>query len=136
MSHFHAVVWLDHREARVIDFTVDDAHKVAVHQRGGHRQVHHRSGTIGAGHAPEDLAFFDEIVEAVGDAHEVLLVGPGQAKIALRHYVEQHRKEFARRVVGLESIDHPSDGELLGFAKKYFVKVDSMLGTGGLERQR
>ncbi|MFO1198044.1 MAG: translational machinery protein [Burkholderiaceae bacterium] len=120
----------------MIDFTVDDAHKVAVHQRGGHRQVHHRSGTIGAGHAPEDFAFFDEIVEAVGDAHEVLLVGPGQAKLALRHYVEQHRKEFARRVVGLESIDHPSDGELLGFAKKYFVKVDSMLGTGGLERQR
>ena len=135
MSHFHAVVWLDHREARVIDFTVDDAHKSVVHHHGGHRQVHHRSGSVGAGHAPEDAAFFDEIVKAVGDAQEVLLVGPGQAKVALRHHVDQHRREFAQRVVGLESLDHPTDGELLGFAKKYFVKADPMLGTGGLERQ-
>jgi hypothetical protein len=29
-------------------------------------------------------------------------------------------------VVGVESLDHPSDGELLAYAKKYFTRVDGL----------
>ncbi len=128
MSHIHAVVWLDHRDARVLDFSVDESHKTVVHHHGGHRQVHHRAGSVGAGHAPEDIRFFDEIIAALGDAQEVLLVGPGQARVAFRHHVDQHHKALAAKIVGSEVLDHPSDGELLKYARKYFVKVDQMLG--------
>ncbi len=128
MSHVHSVIWLDHREAKVIGFSADDVQKVIVRHHGGHRQVHHRSGSVGAGHSAEDTKFFDEIVAAAGDSPEVLLVGPGQAKVALRRYIDTHLPVFARRVVGVEALDHPSEGELLTFARKYFVKIDQMLG--------
>jgi stalled ribosome rescue protein Dom34 len=131
MSHVHAVVWLDHREARVIDFSVDDVHKTLVRHHGGHRQIHHRAGVVGAGHSPEDVKFFHEVIDAVGDALEVLVTGPGQAKVAFRQHVDAHDKAFAKRVVGVESLDHPSDGELLNFARKYFHKVDQMIGGAG-----
>lgn len=131
MSHIHSVVWLDHHEARVIDFTVDDVHKTHVKHHGGHRQIHHRSGSVGAGHSAEDAKFFDEVVQAVGDALEVLIVGPGQAKVAFRKFVDDRHVALARRVVGLESLDHPSDGELLAHARKFFKKFDSMLGLPG-----
>ena len=36
----------------------------------------------------------------------------------------------AGRVVAIESVDHPSDRELLAFAKKYFKKVDALRGEG------
>ena len=128
MSHIHAVIWLDHREAKVIGFSADSVEKAIVRHHGSHRQVHHRSGSVGAGHSAEDAKFFDEIVVAAGDSPEVLLVGPGQAKVAFRHHVDSHRADFARRVVGIESLDHPTEGELLAFARKYFVKIDQMLG--------
>lgn len=132
MSHVHAVVWLDHREARVIDFSSDDVHKAVVRSHAGHRQVHHRSGSVSGTHLQDDQKFFDEVIAAVGDAKEVLVVGPGQTKAGFRHFVDDRHRDFGRRIVGVESLDHPSDGELLNFARKYFVKVDQMLGTPGV----
>lgn len=128
MSHLHAVVWLDHRSAKVIDYALDDTHVVNVRHSGGHRQVHHRAGATGSGHAPDDRHFFDAIVTALGDAQEVLVTGPGNAKVAFREHVASHHAAFARRIVGVETLDHPSEGELLAFARKYFKRVDPMLG--------
>jgi stalled ribosome rescue protein Dom34 len=128
MSHVHAVVWLDHREAKVIDFSVDDKHVVAVHHSGGHRQVHHKAGSIGSGHAPDDVHFFDAIVTALDDAREVLITGPGNAKLGLRDHVAKKHAALARRVVGVETLDHPTEGELLAYARRYFKRVDAMLG--------
>jgi hypothetical protein len=128
MSHIHAVVWLDHREAKVVDFSVDDKHVVNVHHKGGHRQVHHRAGSVGSGHAPDDLHFYDAIVTALGDAQEILVTGPGTAKVSFREHVTKRHGPVARRLVGVETLDHPSEGELLAFARKYFKRVDNMLG--------
>jgi hypothetical protein len=128
MSHLHAVVWLDHREAKVVDFSVDDRHVVNVHHRGGHRQVHHRAGVVGSGHSTDDAHFFDAIVEALGDAQEILVTGPGNAKTGFHDHVGKRHAGLARRVVGVEPLDHPSEGELLAYARKYFKRVDNMLG--------
>jgi stalled ribosome rescue protein Dom34 len=128
MSHIHAVVWLDHREAKVVDFSVDDKHVVNVHHKGGHRQVHHRAGATGSGHGADDGHYFDAIVSALDDAREVLVTGPGTAKIGFREHVAKRHAPLAQRIVGIESLDHPTEGELLAFARRYFKRVDNMLG--------
>jgi stalled ribosome rescue protein Dom34 len=128
MSHIHAVVWLDHREAKVVDFSVDEKHVVNVHHKGGHRQVHHRAGSTGSGHAPDDAHFFDAIVTALDDAQEILVTGPGNAKVGFRDHVAKRHAATAKRIVGIETLDHPTEGELLAFARKYFKRVDNMLG--------
>jgi stalled ribosome rescue protein Dom34 len=130
MSFMHAVIWLDHRHAQVIAFSPSEVDKTVVRHAGGHRQIHHRSGSVGAGHAGDDAAFFDEVVAAVGDTAEVLVVGPGTAKTGFRRHVDEHHRRFAQRIVGVEAVDHPGDGELLAFARRHFVRVDRMLGTG------
>ena len=128
MSHVHAVVWLDHRDARVVDFSVDAKHTVTVHHEGGHRKVHHRAGTTGSGHTNDDTHFFDDVVTAIGDARDVLVTGPGTAKIAFRDHVTKHHAALAKRIVGVETLDHPSEGELLAHARKVFKRIDAMLG--------
>ena len=128
MSHVHAVVWLDHREAKVVDFSVDDKHVVNVHHKGGHRQVHHKAGSSGSGHSADDNHFYDQIVTALGDAQEILITGPGTAKVAFRDHVTQKHAALARRIVGVETLDHPLEGELLAHARKVFKRIDAMLG--------
>jgi stalled ribosome rescue protein Dom34 len=131
MSYQHAVVWLDHLRAVVIDFAIDQHHVHVVASDTEHRQVHRKSGPASDGglKAPEDRAFFDGIVEAIGDAREILIVGPGQAKTAFRHDLDKRHPAVAKLVVGMEAADHPSVDELLVFAKKYFKRVDNLRGA-------
>ena len=38
MSHYHAVVWLDHKEAHVMHIAPDDIEKSIIHPSGAHRR--------------------------------------------------------------------------------------------------
>jgi stalled ribosome rescue protein Dom34 len=129
MTYAHAVVWIDHREAKVVDFTSDAAHRTEVRSEHASRRVHHRAGTVGSGHAKDDHHFFDQVVEAIGSAREVLVVGPGEAKQAFVRDLSARHPEVAKRVVGVESADHPTDGELLAMARRSFTRIDGLLGA-------
>ena len=61
MSYQHAVVWIDHLHATVIDFSVDDQHVAVVEREGGQRQVHRKSGEPGPGKPAPDHHFYDEV---------------------------------------------------------------------------
>ena len=63
---------------------------------------------------------------AVADVREILITGPGTAKLAFRRYVDQRHHELARRIVGVETLDHPSDAELAAYGRKYFRRVDQL----------
>ncbi len=128
MSYQHAVLWIDHLHARVIDFTVDDRHVTAVEREDGQRQVHRRSGVPGSGKSPVDHVFFDEVTAALGDADEILVVGPGAAKTEFMHDLGVRHASVAKRVVGVETVDHPSDGQLLAYARQYFKRIDALRG--------
>lgn len=126
MSQIHAIVWLDHREAKLIGFSAGDGTAIEFHSESPHRQLHRKSGIPGSGHAPDDRHFFDEIADALVDYREVLITGPGTAKTAFERYLRARYPEVASRVVGLEALDHPTDGELLVHARKYFKRIDQL----------
>ena len=65
MSYQHAVVWIDHLHATVIDFTVDDQHIAVVEREGGQRQVHRKSGLPGAGKPLTDLGDTDDPISSL-----------------------------------------------------------------------
>ena len=128
MSHFHAVVWLDHREAKVYEFNPDDVQKFVIHAQGEPaRHIHHKAGSIGSGHTTEDSHYYHEIAEAMAPLGEVLVVGPGQAKTALLKHLEAHDPKVASKIVGVENANHPSDGEVVAHARKYFKSKDREL---------
>ncbi|MBK8065625.1 MAG: translational machinery protein [Betaproteobacteria bacterium] len=126
MSHFHAVVWMDHAEAHVLQFTEDAAERTLVHAHGKHRQIHHRKGAVGSGKAPEDIAYFHAVIESLKGAQEILVVGPASAKQEFKKHLDTHHKDVAAKVVAVENADHPTDGELLNHARKFFLAADRM----------
>ena len=128
MSYQHAIVWIDHQHATVIDFTADADQIHLLEREGGPKKIHRKSGIPGPGKAADDPKFFDAVVDAVGDAREVLIAGPGNAKLYFRRDLEHRHAGVAKRVVGTEAMDHPSNGELLKFARTYFKKYDALHG--------
>jgi stalled ribosome rescue protein Dom34 len=127
MSHFHAVVWLDHSEAHVMHISPDDVEKSIVHPAKPHSHLHSKSGNVGSGRPAEDKNYYHAIVEALQGAQEILVVGPAQAKLQLIKHIHSHDHGMAAKIVGVETIDHPSDAQLVAYARKYFVAKDQML---------
>jgi hypothetical protein len=62
------------------------------------------------------------------ESKEILIVGPGSAKLDLMKHATKHDHSIAEKVVGIETVDHPTDGQLLAYAKKYFAKADALKG--------
>ncbi len=126
MTQAHAIVWLDHLQARIASFSIGKNELVEVHSQSPNRQIHRKAGSLSSGHAADDHQFFDEIVASLHGVPEVLVAGPGNAKTAFMTYIKQRHVELANRVVGVETLDHPTDPELLAYARRAFAAIDQL----------
>jgi stalled ribosome rescue protein Dom34 len=72
--------------------------------------------------------FFGEVCDALQNFNEILVAGAHKAQADFRHYVEKHRAHLAPKIVGWETVDHPSEGQLAALARKFFVAHDRMAG--------
>jgi hypothetical protein len=119
MNLSHAVVWTDHKSAQVLQFDAEHvlAQKVRTHS---HHTAQHGS-TVRSEHE-----FFGEICDALDGITEVLVTGSRTAIADFRHYADKHKPQTAKRIVAYEVVDHPSEKQLVAFARKYFLKHDSL----------
>jgi stalled ribosome rescue protein Dom34 len=122
MSLFHAVVWIDHEKAQILQFDAEhvQSQKVKAHT---HHTAYHGSG-VRTGHE-----FFGEVCDALQGINEVLVTGSHTSTADFKHYAEKHRPAAAKQIVGYETVDHPSEAQLVALARKYFLKYDRMAGT-------
>lgn len=116
----HAVVWLDQTEAHVIHFSRDAAETDVIKTTSQHK----KDGVVGNNRAEEDTTYFDEVATAITGSKEILIVGPGMEKLAFIRHLNKDHADIADKVVSVETVDHPNDGQLLAYARKYFVKAD------------
>jgi hypothetical protein len=125
-THYHAVVWIDHHEARVFHFNADAAETLVLHPHEPTRHIHHKAGSIGSGHSAEDQDFLHQVTAAIADAGAVLITGPANAKTALVKHMHRHDPLLIERLAGIETVDHPTDAALLAHARHYFKVEDRM----------
>ena len=122
MTTFHAVVRIDHQSAQILQFDPEhvQAQKVKAHS---HHTPQHGS-TVRTEHE-----FFGAVCDALAGIEEILVVGSSTAQADFRHYVEKHRPPLANHVVGYETVNQPSETQLVALARQYFLKYDRMAGT-------
>ena len=125
-EHYHSVVWIDHSEARVFHFNAAEADNLVVRPDDPHVHIHHKANAIGSGHAPEDKAFLQAVVEAIGGCKAILITGPGVAKTALVKHIARHDPALLECISGVETVDHPADKVLVAHARTYFKAADLM----------
>jgi hypothetical protein len=126
MKHYHVAIWIDHTQARIFSLNAESANEWTVHPHDRHTHLHHKAGSIGAGKSGGDPHYFHAVADAVKDAGEILITGPGTAKLELIRHLHSHDPQVEKKVVGVESLDHPTDGQLVGFARQFFKAADRM----------
>jgi hypothetical protein len=130
----HVVVWIDHKEARVFPVQSEtvghvqpepiDETTILSPQHLIHR---HPKGRGEAKEHPEDATrFFHEVARSLGGIDAVLIVGPSSAKLEFLRYVQDHDQQLRAKIVGVETADHPTDREIVAYARKYFKASDQM----------
>jgi hypothetical protein len=128
MQTNHVVIWLDHSEAHIIAFGRETAEKVViVHAPQRHEQQHHRADVVGSGKAAEHPEYYNAIVEKIRAIPEWLVVGPANAKLAFVKHIAKAHHALNDHLIGVETVDHPTDGQLLAHARKYFIAADRMV---------
>ena len=127
MTHSRAIIWMDSKEAHVFRFNAEDVEAERIKAHSPFRKVHHKAGVIGAGRVHLDRDFFDHIIDALRGVHEWLLVGPSNAKNELLAHLDAHVPWLKAQLVGVEPMDHPTDGELLDHARRVFKSTDRLL---------
>lgn len=116
----HAIVWIDHHEAKVFHFNHSDDEKLVLRPENPTVHIHHKGNTIGSGHAPEDQHYLHSVAAAIKDAEAILITGPANEKNELVKHIQHHEPLMMKQIAGVETVDHPSDGKLVAFARSYF----------------
>ncbi len=119
----HATVWLDHREARVFRLASEHVDKVTV-RTAEHLDRQHPKGESGDKKHPDDAArFFHELARSLDGYDHILILGPSTAKLDFVRYVHVHDQALEARIDGVVTVDHPTDGQVAAYGKRYF-KLD------------
>jgi stalled ribosome rescue protein Dom34 len=123
-DHYHAVVWIDHQRARILHFNVEEADRTLVRDhvvrdiRAHEKRTGHRT--------EENKLFFEDVAKTIADAGAILIVGPAQEKDFFAKFLAEKHPAIRAHVEGVEKADHPTDGELLEFARRYVKAADHM----------
>lgn len=122
IGHLHALVWIDHHEARIFRFDseVAEATHHIIRDEHSPSHLHHKANSIGSGHVPVSHAYLEAVAMDIIDARAILIVGPSGAKHELYKHIEQHHPSMLNEIVGVETLDHPGDGPLLAHAARSF----------------
>jgi stalled ribosome rescue protein Dom34 len=123
-QHFHAIVWIDHKQARIFHFNVEEADRTLA-QDHVVRDIHAREKRSGH-RTEENKPFFEDVAKAIADSRGILIVGPAQEKDFFAKFLADKHPAIRAHVEGVEKADHPTDGELLDFARRYVKAADRM----------
>jgi hypothetical protein len=123
---YHALVWIDHQQAKVFFFNAEESETEVIHSTHPHQHLHHKANSGDSGHALVDKAFLKLVTQAISKAGALLITGPANAKVELVAYVKEHNPMLAERISAVETIDHPTDGQLIAHGRQFFKADDRM----------
>ena len=120
MTVRHAVVWIDHKEAKVFHVEPEGFSESKI--KAPHHQMTRKSEEQGRHALSQD--FYHEVAKALHDADEILVVGPSSAKLDFIRHVHKHDHLLESKVLGVETLDHPTDRQIVAYVRHYFEEKD------------
>lgn len=113
MPLHQAVVWTDHHSANIVQFDADQVLPKKVQEHTHNTPQHHSD--VRSGHE-----FFGTVCEGLAGIAQVLIAGSHTATADFKHYVDKHKPQVAKQIIGYEVVDHLSEKQLVAMARDYF----------------
>lgn len=109
----HAVVWIDHRHANVLQIDAESAQPF-------HVQAHVHPTAQRGSEVRSEHEFFAAVCASLDGIGAVLVTGGKTALVDFRHYAEKHRPQTATRIAAYDIVDHPTDKQLAALGRQFF----------------
>ena len=127
-------LWIDHKRAIIVSIA-NGQEKITHIESGveGRRRV--SGGSSSATHyGPQETVsekhmqerrhhhlteYYQEVIRMIRDAQAIFILGPAEAKMELRQEILKS-KELASRVVGTETADRMTEGQIAARVRKVF----------------
>jgi hypothetical protein len=123
-SNRHVTVWIDHAEARIFHIDAEGGDEKTVAAPAHHVHRHPKGPTAEHNHPDDVHRFFRDVARELEGVERVLVVGPSTAKLQFVRYACNEDRSLEARIVGVETVDHPTDRQLLAYSKRYFAADD------------
>lgn len=123
MRTYHAAVWLDHNEARIFHVEKGGFDEEVIVPERPHRKLHRKTGpgAVSGRRVVADPEYLHGIAKALEESQEILVMGPSTAKLELVKHVHAHHPALVSKILGVETVDHPSDRQIVSYARAYFA---------------
>jgi len=116
------VVWMDSEKASIFNLKPTGIIKTHVEKTV---IDHHTHSKDNAHSDPAIEHFFHDLAKKLNDAEEMLILGPGLAKTHFKTHLEKHHHAgLAKKIIGIENSDHPTDNQILAVARPFFIKYN------------
>jgi stalled ribosome rescue protein Dom34 len=129
----HAVVWIDHTEARIFHVHPETADESRLLSPQHHIHRHAKGRGEPREHPDDARRFFDDVARRLESIDALLIVGPASAKHEFSTFLHEKHPRLVSKIVGVETADHPTGGEIVAHARRYF-KASDLMGGVGVER--
>ena len=115
-----AILFIDSDHAKFFNLNPG---KIETTELKKHEIKHHLSGD--KNNEEHEKHFFHEIADKLKDTTELLILGPGLAKNRFKTHLEgHHHADLVKAIVGVETIDHPTDPQIKEIGRKFFKSYD------------
>ena len=111
------VIWVDREHAKLFQFSQEKMERKNLQARHTDHHTHRQDSLDDKQH---EHSFFSDLSSQISEAAKVLILGPGVAKHHFQNYLIEHQPGLAKKVVGCETVDHPTDPEIAAYAKRFF----------------
>ena len=118
-------IWIDHKKAVIVSASADgvttktlesdvEAHpRYAGQQDGGGEKKYEER------HSQDLDRYYDEVIRQLTDADELLIFGPGEAKVELKKRLRRS-KTHSERTIGIETTDKLTDPQIVAKVREHF----------------
>ncbi len=127
----HLLVVITHHETKIFetDFTRSETDPEVLQPADPLyrlHHLHHKQGNFQGQYAPEDPAYYEDIVEDLNNSQAILIfgnaTGHSSAMEYLVNYLQQHHSEIVARIIGTVKVDVEAltDQQLLAEARSFY----------------
>jgi stalled ribosome rescue protein Dom34 len=128
-------VWIDGHKAIIVKFEAgnmqvgileSDMEDAYYHEgesiKGYFSGSHHnnREKTINERKHNIERKFIKNVFEEVQHSDELYVIGPGEMRIRLKHFIEEDHKNFADHIKGSASCDYLRESQIIARMKDFF----------------